>query len=133
MSPSLCKLFDAKLYFFLLFSGLHNFYHNLIYFRHFCRNFIKRLSFPLILSNFLFLLDTLSFFLLNFNVTKWKWGFIIMIPITGHTKLTCLLGSPVAHSISPMMHNTSFSALGLDYVYLALISMNRRLEMPSKP
>lgn len=41
-----------------------------------------------------------------------------MIPITGHTKLTCLLGSPVAHSISPMMHNTSFSALGLDYVYL---------------
>ena len=42
-----------------------------------------------------------------------------MIPITGHTKLTCLLGSPVAHSISPMMHNTSFSALGLDYVYTA--------------
>ena len=41
-----------------------------------------------------------------------------MIPITGHTKLTCLLGSPVAHSISPMMHNTSFSALVLDYVYL---------------
>ena len=41
-----------------------------------------------------------------------------MIPITGHTKLTCLLGSPVAHSISPMMHNTSFSALDLDYVYL---------------
>ena len=41
-----------------------------------------------------------------------------MIPITGHTQLTALLGSPVAHSISPMMHNTSFSALGLDYVYL---------------
>lgn len=41
-----------------------------------------------------------------------------MIPITGHTKLTGLLGSPVEHSISPMMHNTSFEALGLDYVYL---------------
>ena len=41
-----------------------------------------------------------------------------MIPITGHTKLTGLLGSPVEHSISPMMHNTGFQALGLDYVYL---------------
>ncbi|MDY3917475.1 MAG: shikimate dehydrogenase [Candidatus Limivivens sp.] len=39
-------------------------------------------------------------------------------PITGHTKLTGLLGSPVAHSISPLMHNTSFRQLGLDYVYL---------------
>lgn len=40
------------------------------------------------------------------------------IPITGHTRLGGLLGSPVAHSISPMMHNTSFQELGLDYVYL---------------
>ncbi|MDO4616007.1 MAG: shikimate dehydrogenase [Lachnospiraceae bacterium] len=39
-------------------------------------------------------------------------------PITGHTGLTGLLGSPVAHSLSPMMHNTSFQHLGLDYVYL---------------
>lgn len=40
------------------------------------------------------------------------------ISITGHTKLTGLLGSPVAHSISPMMHNEAFNQLGLDYVYL---------------
>ena len=39
--------------------------------------------------------------------------------ITGHTVLTGLLGSPVAHSISPMMHNESFRQLGLDYAYLA--------------
>lgn len=39
--------------------------------------------------------------------------------ITGHTRLTGLLGSPVSHSISPMMHNEAFSQLGLDYVYLA--------------
>ena len=38
--------------------------------------------------------------------------------ITGHTGLTALLGSPVAHSISPLMHNESFRLLGLDYVYL---------------
>lgn len=39
--------------------------------------------------------------------------------ITGHTVLTGLLGSPVAHSISPMMHNEGFRQLGLDYAYLA--------------
>ena len=40
------------------------------------------------------------------------------INITGHTGFTGLLGSPVSHSISPAMHNASFEALGLDYVYL---------------
>ncbi len=39
--------------------------------------------------------------------------------ITGHTGLLCLLGSPVAHSISPEMHNEAFDQLGLDYTYLA--------------
>ena len=38
--------------------------------------------------------------------------------ITGHTRMGGLLGSPVAHSISPMMHNDSFRELGLDWVYL---------------
>lgn len=42
-----------------------------------------------------------------------------MKEITGHTRLTGLLGSPVSHSISPMMHNESFKQLDLDYVYLA--------------
>lgn len=42
-----------------------------------------------------------------------------MTQITGHTKLTGLLGSPVSHSISPMMHNEAFKQLHLDYVYLA--------------
>ena len=39
--------------------------------------------------------------------------------ITGKTRLTGLLGSPVTHSISPMMHNEAFKELGLDYAYLA--------------
>lgn len=39
--------------------------------------------------------------------------------ITGHTKLICLFGDPVSHSISPAMHNLSFETLDLDYVYLA--------------
>ena len=41
-----------------------------------------------------------------------------MIPITGHTRLTALLGRPVAHSISPLMHNEAFRLLDLDYTYL---------------
>lgn len=40
-------------------------------------------------------------------------------PITGHTGLLCLLGSPVEHSISPAMHNEACNALDLDYRYLA--------------
>jgi len=42
-----------------------------------------------------------------------------MKEITGHTKLTGLLGSPISHSISPQMHNEAFRQLGLDYIYLA--------------
>lgn len=38
--------------------------------------------------------------------------------ITGTTRLTGLLGSPVSHSISPLMHNEAFHLLGLDYRYL---------------
>lgn len=48
--------------------------------------------------------------------------------ITGKTTLTALLGSPVAHSISPMMHNESFRLLGLDYAYLAFDVGKERLE-----
>ena len=42
-----------------------------------------------------------------------------MKEITGRTIMTGLLGSPVSHSISPMMHNEGFRQLNLDYVYLA--------------
>ena len=41
-----------------------------------------------------------------------------MNPI-GSTKLLCLLGNPVSHSISPAMHNLSFDTLNLDYSYMA--------------
>lgn len=51
-----------------------------------------------------------------------------MKQITGHTRLTGLLGSPVAHSISPMMHNEAFEQLRLDYVYLAFDVGTDRLE-----
>ena len=38
--------------------------------------------------------------------------------INGSTMLTGLLGSPVSHSISPLMHNEAFRLMGLNYAYL---------------
>lgn len=40
--------------------------------------------------------------------------------ICGKTKCVCLLGFPVAHSISPQIHNRAFGELGLPYVYIPL-------------
>lgn len=39
--------------------------------------------------------------------------------ITSATSLYCVLGSPVAHSKSPVIHNAAFSVHGIDAVYLA--------------
>ena len=39
--------------------------------------------------------------------------------ISGHTKLYCLIGSPVGHSGSPAMYNYSFARTGIDAAYLA--------------
>jgi len=40
--------------------------------------------------------------------------------ISGRTRVFALLGDPVAHSLSPVMHNAAFHALGLEAVYVAL-------------
>jgi shikimate dehydrogenase len=39
--------------------------------------------------------------------------------ITGHTRVFAVLGHPVGHSLSPVMHNAAFRALGMDAVYVA--------------
>ena len=38
--------------------------------------------------------------------------------ILGTTKILGVMGFPVSHSLSPMMHNAAITALGLDYVYV---------------
>lgn len=40
--------------------------------------------------------------------------------IGGRTRVFAILGDPVAHSLSPAMHNAAFRALGLDAVYVPI-------------
>jgi shikimate dehydrogenase len=40
--------------------------------------------------------------------------------ISGATRVVGIIGDPVAHSLSPAMHNAAFAALGLDMVYVPL-------------
>lgn len=39
--------------------------------------------------------------------------------ISPSTRLCAVIGNPVAHSMSPAIHNRAFAELGLDYVYVA--------------
>ncbi len=52
--------------------------------------------------------------------------------ITGHTELIGLIANPIRHSKSPIMHNTAFEELGLDYVYLVFEVDNTNLEQAVK-
>ena len=38
--------------------------------------------------------------------------------LTGSTSVYGILGNPVAHSMSPLMHNAAFALLGIDAIYL---------------
>jgi shikimate dehydrogenase len=40
--------------------------------------------------------------------------------LSGSTRLVGVVGYPVGHSLSPRIHNASFAATGLDYVYVPL-------------
>lgn len=40
--------------------------------------------------------------------------------VTGTTKLTGLIGNPVEHTVSPVLHNSLFNALGINGIYVPL-------------
>lgn len=40
--------------------------------------------------------------------------------VRGSTRLAAVIGDPVRHSLSPVIHNAAFAACGLDWVYVAL-------------
>ena len=39
--------------------------------------------------------------------------------ISGKTRVCGVIGEPIEHSLSPIMHNAAFQAVGLDYAFLA--------------
>lgn len=40
--------------------------------------------------------------------------------INADTKICCLIGDPVEHSLSPLIHNAGYRALGVNYAYVSL-------------
>lgn len=54
---------------------------------------------------------------------QWQLGMI-----TGRTQLLGVIGSPIEHSLSPVMHNAAIAHLGLDYVYLPFAIAPERLK-----
>ena len=48
--------------------------------------------------------------------------------INGGTSLLGLLGNPVRHSLSPVMHNAALKTMGLNWRYLALPCESESLE-----
>ena len=48
--------------------------------------------------------------------------------ILGTTKITGLIGNPVSHSLSPLIHNHGFASLNLDYTYIPLGISNQGLS-----
>lgn len=42
------------------------------------------------------------------------------VRLNAHTRLVCLLGEPIEHSLSPLIHNAALRSAGINAVYLAV-------------
>ena len=54
------------------------------------------------------------------DTAGWNAGSQATAMISGTTGLVGLLGQPVSHSLSPVMHNAALEAMAMDWRYLAL-------------
>ena len=52
--------------------------------------------------------------------------------ISGKTSLVGLLGQPVNHSLSPVIHNAAMQEMGLDWCYLAMPCESKNLNLITK-
>ena len=55
-----------------------------------------------------------------------------MSTITGKTNLVGLIGQPVNHSLSPIMHNAAYAEMGLDWCYVGIPCDRTNLEQVIK-
>ncbi len=53
------------------------------------------------------------------TISQLQFQYGIGIASRNGTKLCCIIGDPVEHSLSPAMHNAAYKALGLNFAYLA--------------
>lgn len=51
-----------------------------------------------------------------------------MISVRGNTRVICIIGNPIRHSLSPIMHNAAFAASHIDYVYVPFAVIPENLE-----
>lgn len=50
-----------------------------------------------------------------------QWSILnnMRVEYNNQTRLLAVIGDPIAHSLSPVLHNTMAKVLGLNYLYLA--------------
>lgn len=48
--------------------------------------------------------------------------------VRGSTKVVCVIGDPIAHSLSPVIHNAAFAALEMDWVCVALRTVDGQAQ-----
>lgn len=56
------------------------------------------------------------------------WGAERMPALHGKTRVVCIIGNPIGHSLSPLMQNAAFAASNLDYVYVPFAVVPENLE-----
>jgi len=48
--------------------------------------------------------------------------------ISGRTKVCCVIGDPIEHTLSPVMHNAAFEELSLNFIYIAFRVRKKELR-----
>jgi shikimate dehydrogenase len=56
------------------------------------------------------------------------WDAKQMPVVLGKTRVVCIIGNPIRHSLSPIMQNAAFAAGNLDYVYVPFAVIPEKLE-----
>lgn len=56
------------------------------------------------------------------------WGDNQMCAVYGKTRVVCIIGNPIRHSLSPIMQNAAFAAGNLDYIYVPFAVSPENLE-----